>query len=250
MTAHRLHRSRCTADLRWAHHTLQGPAATPAPGDQASLLSALGPSAWPHSAPPPRAAEGSALKCCSDPSSSSGAHIRTQALASSLPRPRPYLQDCSGLTPNGSLRLQALALKATPARSLRQAPAHSEHGSLASPARQPTPSPCCLHAKGPGPPGLPIVTTQRADLAWVPASPPPRAWHGMGYGGASIMEAGEGLERVRGLGGSQGHSSSERAQSSRPMLHSLPPGRWGRVGNGLQVKAGGQGWQAVAVTGL
>ena len=63
------------------------------------------------------------------------------------------------------------------------------------------------------------------------------------------MEAGESLERVSALGGSQGHSSSERAQSSRPMLHSLPSGRWGRVGNSLQVKAGGQGWQGVVVTG-
>lgn len=121
MTAHHLQRSRCTDDLRWAHRTLQGPAATPGPDDQASLSSALGPSAWPHSAPPPHAAEGSALKCCSDPSSSWGP----------ISGPRPWPAPCPAPGPTSRTAPTSPSMAASDYKLWR--------------SRQPQPAPCARH---------------------------------------------------------------------------------------------------------
>lgn len=160
------------------------------------------------------------MKCCSDPSSSSG--------PTSGPRPWPAPCPAPGLTPRtalashpvASLRLQALALRATPARSLLQAPCPLRARKPGFTYKATHLTPCCLHTKGPGPQFAHCYHPE-GRAGWVPASPPPRARRGMGYGGAPIMGTGEGREHVRGLGGSQGHSTSNRAQSSRPML---PPG--------------------------
>lgn len=60
------------------------------------------------------------------------------------------------------------------------------------------------------------------------ATPSP-AWHGVGQRGASVRGPGGRVLSCEGagLGLSQGHFSSERAQPGQPIPHSLPPGKQG-----------------------
>ena len=110
------------------------------------------------------------MKCCSDPSSSSG--------PTSGPRPWPAPCPAPGLTPRtalashpvASLRLQALALRATPARSLLQAPCPLRARKPGFTYKATHLTPCCLHTKGPGPQFAHCYHPE-GRAGWVPASP-------------------------------------------------------------------------------
>ena len=242
------------SDLHWPQHTLQGHKPllqdlppSREPGGQASLLSALGsvcltPSLpdsalglpFPHSQP-----EGSALKCCSDPSQLLAApESGPQAPAPASPSPASRTAWAS---PPRQLGLQALLLRAALARPLLQALSpNATHGHGAAPAGWATPKPRCLHAKGPGPPSLPIVIILSAQLVWVPVSPASRAPRGMGRRGASIMGAGEGLERVKGAGPVA--RPLQLKESPAQPAHSALSASW-QAGKGGQLPPG-QGWWA------